>query len=142
MEKIKKTIEWILNNKEKLKTGHLDDQGREINNPKSDLLKTGLNRPLTIQQQIQRVMRVELSRKAEEAEMETFEEATDFEIEDEFENADEESIYQMEEEIPTSMVPETPPLSVDPTGSSGEATNAPETLENNPKPEESVQPTQ
>ncbi len=77
----------------------LDDKGREINDP-NPMFKDVTPSPVSIKEQIQRLMRVELSAQADAQEKETFEEANDLEIEDEFGDMEPDSIHTMKEEIP------------------------------------------
>jgi len=67
--------------KTKLLKAELDELGREINNPNPAFISVG-PKPLTITEQIQRLLRVELSRQAQEQGFETFEESDDLEVED------------------------------------------------------------
>lgn len=56
--------------------------GREDNDPHPLAIPAGFNRPETLAEQVQRLVRGSISREAEEAGMETFEEANDFDIPD------------------------------------------------------------
>lgn len=67
--------------KSKLLRAQLDHLGREINNPVPAFIPAGPT-PLTITEQIQRLLRVELSRQAAEQGFETFEESDDMEDEE------------------------------------------------------------
>lgn len=67
-----------------LKESMLDDNGWEMPNPVPHNLDIGLDRPPTLQEQIQRVLRTELSRQAEMQGRETFDESVDFEVTDDF----------------------------------------------------------
>lgn len=60
-----------------LKRGKLNDKGEEVVSPKPHSLAFS-RRPPTLQEQIQRVLRTELSRQADEQGYETMEEADDF----------------------------------------------------------------
>lgn len=76
------------------------ETGAEYNNPKPLHMDSGLDRPPTLAEQIDRVMRRHISNKAMDQGFETLEESQDFSIDDAFENS-EESIYQIvDEEIP------------------------------------------
>lgn len=70
--------------KESLKslTESIHLNGKELPNPIPYEVSPRLNRPLTLQEQIRRCLRVELSKKAQESEMETFDEANDFEVDE------------------------------------------------------------
>lgn len=85
--------------------GHavLDKWGAEINDPRP-MFVPGHVKPLTITEQIQRLMRVELSRQAQVQGLETFEESDDFEDDDE-DDAPPSVYQQMESEAPL-MKPE------------------------------------
>lgn len=91
-----------------LKEALLDDRGRELPNPVPLSFDAGLRRPLTLQEQIQRVLKVELSRQAQVQGYETFEESMDFDVEDPFESEALSRYEVAEDEIPV-MVDEDPP---------------------------------
>lgn len=76
-----------------------DEKGREIPDPKPLEMPFGLNKPESIEDMIRRFVRQEASRAAQNSGMESFEEADDFEV-------DEEEI----DEAPTRyMIPEVGP---------------------------------
>lgn len=60
----------------------LDEDGHEVPSPKTMFLP-GATEPLSIKEQIQRLMRAELSRQMAAQGQETFEEANDFDVPDE-----------------------------------------------------------
>lgn len=64
----------------------LDDKGREMFNPVPTNIIAPSERPLTLKQQIQRILRTTLSDQAESQGRETFEEANDFDMVDSFDN--------------------------------------------------------
>lgn len=66
---------------EQLASAIIGPDGKEYGNPKR-LFEVGLRRPLSIKEQIQQLMRVEMSKKADEAGFETFDEANDFDVDD------------------------------------------------------------
>lgn len=66
----------------KLKRSMLDENGRETPNPRPKDVAIGL-RPPSLQEQIQRLIKVELSEQMQKQGAETFEEANDFEVDDE-----------------------------------------------------------
>jgi len=68
-------------------TTQFDEKGREIPDPTPLEMPAGMNRPLTIEEQIQRYVRGHLSRMAAENGQETFEEADDLEM-DEYDDPD------------------------------------------------------
>ena len=88
----------------KLKRSILSKNGGEYHNPQPKVHNTGLNRPPTLQQQIQRLLKNEMSLAAEKNDMETFDESNDFDITDEFDQSELESSYQLlQEEIPDTV---------------------------------------
>lgn len=62
--------------------GRIDSKGKELLNPNPLVSVHPLERPPTLREQIQRVLRGELSRQASMQGMESFEESQDFDIED------------------------------------------------------------
>lgn len=85
----------------KLATAYLNQKGQEVNNPKPLNLAPGIGRPPTLQEQIQRIMRKEVSQQASAQGFETFEESQDFDIEDSFDSDQYETVYTtMTEESP------------------------------------------
>lgn len=62
--------------------GRLDELGREVPDPTRLSLPSGFKRPETLAEQVQRLVRVQVSREAENAGYETFEESEDFELPD------------------------------------------------------------
>lgn len=62
----------------------LDEFGREIPDSTPLRLPAGFKRPETLAEQVQRLVRTHISRMAEEEGYETFEDADDFEVDDEF----------------------------------------------------------
>lgn len=65
-------------------TIRLDDQGREIPDPNPIEIPAGMKRPETLAEQVQRLVKTSVSAYAAMHGHETFEEAEDFEIEDDF----------------------------------------------------------
>jgi hypothetical protein len=63
-----------------LKRAYIDQNGKEVNNPMPLAVDSGLKRPPTLKEQIQRVLRQEVSAQAHAQGHETFEEAQDFDI--------------------------------------------------------------
>lgn len=86
----------------------LDDNGREIPDPTPMEMTAGMTRPVSLQEQIQRLVKTELSRQAVAQNYESFAEANDFEIQDVFDVEEPITKYQqMEEEfleVPESSV--------------------------------------
>lgn len=85
----------------KLTTSYLNEFGEEVNNPKPMAIPSGLKRPPTLQEQIKRVLRTELSRQVSEQGMETFEEAFDFDVDEDPEPMGKYDV--MEDEVPLTV---------------------------------------
>lgn len=99
----------------KLDTAYLNPDGSEVNNPKPIVLHTFLDRPLSLQEQIERVMAGNLSRQAMEQGFETLDESQDFDVDDEFNSGNDESMYQIvDEEVP--LMQQEPDGTADPSG--------------------------
>lgn len=81
-----------------LRVALLDARGHELLNPRPVQMPTSMQRPLSLQEQIRRVLRTELSRQADAQGHETFDEANDFEVLDEF-DIEPPSQYTMDEEF-------------------------------------------
>lgn len=96
MEKhLEKMVEEEIN-----KIATLDERGREIPAGKPLYIDVG-TRPLSIRDQIKRLMREEVSRYASASGYDSFEEADDFEVGDDFDDDEKVSEYQvMAEETP------------------------------------------
>lgn len=94
----------------KLTHGMLDKKGREVLNPKPHVLAGGLKRPPTLQEQIQRLVRKNLSDQVAAQGHETFEEADDFDVQDDFEIEPTSKYEMMEEEF---LQPEPEPTKVE-----------------------------
>lgn len=65
-----------------LESAYINEDGKEVLNPKTMFLP-GHEDPLSIKEQIQKLVRVELSRQAEAQGKESFEQANDFDVDDE-----------------------------------------------------------
>lgn len=76
----------------------LDEKGNEICDPTPAAVSVGFKRPPTLQEQIQRLVRTELSDQAAAQGNETFEEADDFEVGDDY---DPKSKYEIDEHLPS-----------------------------------------
>lgn len=74
-----------------------DELGREVPDPRPVSVPHGWQRPLTLQEEIRRYIRVEMSKQAAQDGEETFEEADDFDVEDEDDLA---SPYEIPEGLP------------------------------------------
>lgn len=106
---------------EQIKGAHasmLDERGHEIPDPTPMALKVGMTRPATLQEQIQRLIKTTLSQQAEAQNMESFIEANDFDVTDDFETNEPMTKYNMMEEefleIPEKIENQLPlPLSPD-----------------------------
>lgn len=101
---------------------YLDEYGREVNNPLPHTVDAGLDPPMTLQQQIQRLLRRELSAQAQSQGLETFQEADDFDVDEPFEQ-DLRSAYEMVEEDYVRSEPD-PAANTDPAASNGPAQGA------------------
>lgn len=64
--------------------GRIDGLGREILDPTPPRIPANFKRPETLAEQVARLVRGNISREAEAAGYETFEESEDFDVEDEF----------------------------------------------------------
>lgn len=111
----------------KLAYGMLNEKGHEVFNPTPKVLHTGVNRPPTLQEQIQRVLRINLSEQAEAQGAETFEESNDFDVVDEFDSIDNapDSQYTIMEDEPHA--PEGASEAVPEGAAEGKTENEPET---------------
>lgn len=112
----------------KLRTARLDDRGHEVLNPKPTVKNVSV-RPPSLQEQIQRCLRVELSRQAMDQGAESFDEANDFDVPDDMSDPDSGYIL-MEDEVPIQESPFS--LATSPAGESSHAGQTPvsETTEN------------
>lgn len=100
-----------------------DEFGREIPDPTPVAVPAGWSRPVPLQQQIQAMIRTELSRKAVEDGQESFEEADDFDVDEE---PDPLSPYEMPEGLPERPTRhETLDGGIEPPPPPGEAPTAP-----------------
>jgi hypothetical protein len=75
-----------------------DAQGRQIPDPRPVEVPSGIGRPLSLQDEIRRFVRIEMSRKAVSNELESFEEADDFVVDDD--DDDFVSAYEVKEMVP------------------------------------------
>lgn len=69
---------------QELRTDRLDEHGREVPDPTPLRIPGGFKRPETLQEQVARLVRGSISREAEDAGFETFEESEDFDVDDDF----------------------------------------------------------
>jgi len=74
-----------------------DSDGREIPDPTPAAIPFQFSRPLSLQEEIKRFVRIEASRAAADAGAESFEEADDFEVD---EDPDPLSPYELKEAVP------------------------------------------
>lgn len=74
-----------------------NERGQEIPDPRPVSVPAGFQRPLSLQEEIKRFVRSELSRQAEDAGQESFEEADDFEVD---EDPDPLSPYELQDASP------------------------------------------
>lgn len=85
----------------------IDENFHEVPNPKPEEIVVS-KRPPSLKEQIQRLIKVELSQQMEQQGMETFEEANDFDLEDEGEFISPYEIHDMVEEVPINPSPSPP----------------------------------
>lgn len=76
------SIQRRLASSKSLVYGTLNERGHEVPDPTPVAMPLGLSRPEPIHVMIQRLVRTELSQQAQQQDMETWEEADDFDIED------------------------------------------------------------
>lgn len=76
----------------------LNDEGKELLNPEPVVLNTGINKPLTLQEQIKRIIKTQVATDAHLQGAESFEEADDFDVDDGFETEVNSSKYELVEE--------------------------------------------
>lgn len=74
--------------------GRLNERGEEVPDDTPVALPVGFKAPESLQDQIRRLIHTELSNQAQDAGMETFEEADDFEVGDDY---DPHSPYELDE---------------------------------------------
>lgn len=87
--------------KKTLRRAQLDPLGREINNPVPVVFNTGLGKPVSFAEKVRRAVRNEISRAQEEQGKESFEEANDFDVDDDFNFEAQASQYElMKDELP------------------------------------------
>lgn len=84
----------------------LNDEGKELLNPQPLTMPSGLKRPLSLAEQIKRIIKADVSFQAFQQGHESFEEADDFDVDDGFETEVNSSIYEVVEEE-YIQVPET-----------------------------------
>jgi len=94
MKVAKETVEKLT----KLRTAMLDGKGREILNPKPLAIPVGMTKPQSLREEIQKVLREEVGRQAQEQGKESWEDANDFDVVDDFDTQLVESKYQLVEE--------------------------------------------
>lgn len=112
----------------------LDEYGREVLDPTPLDIPIGFERPLTLEQQIQRLMRIEYQKVAQLRDMEGYEtpeEADDFDVDDDFDISTPYENEFMPDEAPTQLLtddksltpaPVSAPPGVDGEGDSTEST--------------------
>lgn len=76
----------------------LDERGREVPDPTPVEWPAGMRRPESLTEQIQRLVRVAVSQQAAAAGFETFEEADDFDVDDEEDPLSQYELTAMQEE--------------------------------------------
>lgn len=95
-----------------------DSEGREIPDPRPMAVPFGWDRPLTLAEQIKRMVRVELSREAAANELESFEEADDFDVDEDMPEFT--SAYEVRD-----LIPEEPTANAAPPAAPGGASAPP-----------------
>lgn len=105
-----------------------NERGQEIPDPTPVSLPHGWERPLSLHEQIKRFIRSEMSQQAQLAGEETFEEADDFEVDEDPDPLSQYEIPEAAPEWPQGVKDEDadPPTSTPPEKSTGEAINEPE----------------
>lgn len=78
MRILKKAADWVANIRQQ------DDEGREVIDPKPLAIPAGFQRPETLAEQVQRLVQRQVSEAAMLAGEETWEEANDFDIDEDF----------------------------------------------------------
>lgn len=74
-----------LDEAEAVAVARLNARGQEIPDPEPMVMPAGFRRPETLAEQVQRLVRTHISREAELAGAETFEESEDFDVDDDME---------------------------------------------------------
>lgn len=101
-----------------------DEFGREVPDPTPVELPIGFRRPETLQEMMARMIQGELARREFEQGYETFEEANDFEVDDD-DPADRVTVYQeMVDEVPARVSSSAGPLIAKPSEATAEARSA------------------
>lgn len=83
-----------------------DEQGRELPDPTPVEIPVGFQRPESLQEQIKRLVRTELSAQAQAEGFESFEEADDFEVGDDY---DPSSPHELDDAQESAPLPELSP---------------------------------
>lgn len=80
-----------------------DKEGRELPDPTPIEIPAGFKRPETLQEQIRRLVRTAISERAVDSGAESFEEANDFDMDDD-DPTDQDTVYtRMAEEVPREL---------------------------------------
>ncbi|AXH73481.1 MAG: hypothetical protein [Microviridae sp.] len=106
---------------------YIDSEGREVLDPRPLEIPIGFERPLTLEQQIQRLMRVEYNKLAQIQSMEgveTPEEADDFDVDDDFDISTPYENEFMPSELPAQALTDDKDLTDSPAVSPGETEGA------------------
>lgn len=96
-----------------LTKAQLNEDGHELLNPVPVNVNIDLEKPLSLKEQIQRLMRNELSLQADLQGHETFEEANDFDVEDEFFDDNMSGFEVLEDEVPLTAQEPQPEATAD-----------------------------
>lgn len=97
----------------KINTSILDKQGREICNPVPAIFSSDLQRPPSLMDQIKRCLKTELDINAQNEGIESFEEADDFDVPDDW-DVDAVSQYELTELQEEYFEPDPPKVPDDP----------------------------
>lgn len=95
----------LFNELKELASSYIDENYHEVPNPRPDEIVVS-KRPPSLQQQIQRLVRTELSNQVAQQGAETWEEANDFDIPEELDPI---SGYEIEDMIPEEPIQEVEP---------------------------------
>lgn len=99
----------LMQNLTTLRTAYLNEDGREVNNPAPIAYPGRLDDKPSLQDQIKRLLRIELSRQMAAQGHETFDEANDFDVDSDPEPFSPFEIKELIPETPDEPAPQAPP---------------------------------